>query len=53
MKVLKFVVLIHGFLMCILDLSFIELDTYVVYLHFTCLFIMQERENNKEELHKK
>ena len=24
----------------------------VVYLHITCLFIIQQKENNKEELHK-
>ena len=24
----------------------------VVYLHFTCLFKIQQKENNKEELHK-
>ena len=31
-----------------------ELDTYlVVYLHiYTCLFTTQQKENNKEELHK-
>ena len=29
-----------------------ELDTYVVCLHITCLFTIQQKENNKKELHK-
>ena len=35
-----------------LSLNDEELDTYVIYLHITCLFTIQEIEDNKEELHK-
>ena len=36
-----------------LSLNDEELETYVAYLHITCLFTIQQKENNKEELHKK
>ena len=40
------------YLIC-LSLDDEELDAYVVYLHITCLFTTQQKENNKKELHKK